>query len=89
MLANCLLVLSLQQCFDCEWVEKVDLLAVLLVIRLVAGVSSQLGSLSTGMILGPGTSKIVWPEWIVLKRNLGDEQPLWWICFEHHRAFGG
>ena len=36
-LANCLLVLSLQQGFDCEWVEEVGLLAVIvLVVELVA-----------------------------------------------------
>ncbi len=37
---------------DHEWVEEVDLLAVKLVIRLVVGVSFQLGLLSVGMILG-------------------------------------
>jgi len=52
------------------------LLAVKLVIGLVVGAFSQLGSLSTGMILGPGTGKTVWPGWIVLKRDLRDEWPL-------------
>jgi len=44
---------------------------------LVVGAFSQLGSLSAGMILGPGIGKTFWPGWIVLDRNLGDEQPLW------------
>jgi len=39
--------------------EEVGLLAVKLVIELVAEVSSQLGSLSTVMILGPETGKAV------------------------------
>jgi len=40
----------------------VGLLAVIvLVIGLVVEVSSQLGSLSAGMILGPGTGKTVQP----------------------------
>jgi len=58
---------------DCERVEEVGLLAVKLVIGLVVGVFSQLGSLSTGMILGPETGKIVQPGWIVLEGNLRDE----------------
>jgi len=67
----------------------VGLLAILLlVIGLVVGASSQLGSLSAGTILGPGTGKTVWVGWIVLERDLGDEQPLWWICLEHRGAFG-
>ena len=74
-LANCSLVFSLRQGFDCEQVEEVGLLAAKLVIGLVVGASSQLGSLSTGMILGPGTGKTVRPGWIVLERDLGDEQP--------------
>jgi len=42
-------------------VEDVGLLAVImLVIGLVAEASSQLGLLSTGIILGPGTDKTVW-----------------------------
>jgi len=45
---------------DHEQVEDVGLLAVLLVIGL-AGAFSQLGSLSTETILGPGTGKTVWP----------------------------
>ena len=66
--ANCSLVFSLQQGFDHERVEEVGLLTVKLVLGLVVGASSQLGSLSTGTILGPG--------WIVLEGDLGDEQPL-------------
>ena len=57
--ANCSLVLSLRQGFDCERVEEVGLLAVKFVIGLV-GASSQLGSLSTGTILGLGTGETVW-----------------------------
>ena len=56
---NCSLVLSLWQGFDYEWVEEVDLLDVRLVIRLVAGASSQLESLSTGTILGSRTGETV------------------------------
>ena len=74
--ANCSLVFSLRQGFDCERVEEVGLLAAKLVLGLVVGASSQLGSLSTGMILGPGTGKTVWPGWIVLEGDLGDKQPL-------------
>jgi len=74
--ANCSLVLSLHQGLDCERVEEVGLLAVKLVIGLVVGASSQLGSLSTGTILGPGTGKIVQAGWIVLEGDLGDERPL-------------
>ena len=59
--ANCLLVLSLRRGFDHKRVEDVGLLAILLlVIGLVVGASSQLGSLSAGTILGPGTGKTVW-----------------------------
>jgi len=61
---------------DCEQVEEVGLLAVKLVIGLVVGASSQLGSLSAGTILGPETGKTVQAGWIVLKRDLGDEWPL-------------
>ena len=57
--ASCSLVLSLQQGLDCEQVEDVGLLAILLVIGLV-GASSQLELLSTGTILGPGTGKTIW-----------------------------
>ena len=74
-LANCSLVLSLRQDFDCERVEEVGLLAIKLVIELV-GASSQLGSLSVGMILGLGTGKTVWAGWIVLEGDLRDEWPL-------------
>jgi len=45
---------------DCEQVEDVDLLAVLLLVIELAGASSQLESLSTEMILGPGTGETVW-----------------------------
>ena len=52
------------------------LLAVKLVIGLVVGASSQLGSLSAGMILGPGTGETVRLGWIVLEEDFGDEWPL-------------
>jgi len=58
-LANCSLVFSLQQGFDCEQVEKVDLLAILLLVIKLAGASSKLGSLFTGTILRLGTSKTI------------------------------
>ena len=64
-LANCLLVLSLQWGFDHKWVKEVSLLDIRLVTRLVVGASFQLGSLSTEIILGPGTGKTVQPSWIV------------------------
>jgi len=49
------------------------LLAILLlVIGLVVGASSQLGSLSAGTILGPGTGETVWAGWIVLEGDLAD-----------------
>jgi len=70
--ANCSLVLSLRQGFDHERVEEVGLLAVKLVIGLV-GASSQLGSLSAGTILRPGTGETVRADWIVLEGDLGDE----------------
>jgi len=60
-LANCSLVLLLWQDFDYEWVEEVGLLAVKLVIVLVVGASSQLGSLFAGTILGLGIGKAIWP----------------------------
>ena len=53
--------------------EKVGLLAVILVIELVMGASSQLGSLSIGTILGPETDEAIWPGWTVLDGDLGDE----------------
>ena len=62
MAANYLLVLLFWQGFDHKWVEKVGLLAVRLVIELVAGAFSQLGSLSAGTILRLGTGKTVWLE---------------------------
>jgi len=49
MLANYSLVLSLHQSFDHEQVEELDLL----IVRLVARTSSQLGLLSIGTTLGP------------------------------------
>ena len=88
MLASYLLVLSLQQSFDCKWVEEVDLLDIRLVIGLVVGASFQLGSLSTEIILGPGTDKTIQLGWKVWDRDLRDDQPLWWICLEYHEAFG-
>ena len=57
--ANCSLEFSLQWSFDREQVEEVGLLAAKLVLELVVGASSQLGSLSAGTILGPGTGKTV------------------------------
>ena len=74
--ASCSLVLSLHWGLDREQVEEVGLLAVKLVIGLVVGASSQLGSLSAGTILGPGTGETVWPGWIVLEGDLGDKRPL-------------
>ena len=57
-LANCS---SLQWDFDHKQIEEVSLLAIIvLVVGLVVGASSQLGLLSTGMILGPETGKTVW-----------------------------
>jgi len=86
--ANCSLVFSLQWGFDHEWVEDVSLLAVVVLVIGLVETSFQLGSLSTGMILGPGTGETVWPGWIVLEGDLGDEQPLWYIYLERHSAFG-
>jgi len=60
MLANCSLVLFLQQSFDHKRVEEVGLLAVRLVIGLVVRASSQLGSLFAEMILGPVIGETVW-----------------------------
>ena len=57
--ANCSLVLLLWWDFDHERVKDISLLDIELVLGLVVGVFSQLGSLSTGMILGPGTDKTV------------------------------
>ena len=61
ILASCSLVLSLRWSLDHERVEEVGLLAVKLVTELVVGASFQLGSLSAGTILGPGTGETVWP----------------------------
>ena len=58
--ASCSLVLLLCQGLDHERIEEVGLLAIKLVIGLVVGASSQLGSLSARMILGPGTGKTIW-----------------------------
>jgi len=76
-LASCslVLVLSLRRGLDCKRVEEVGLLAAKLVLGLVVGASSQLGSLSTVMILGPETGETVRTGWIVLEGDLGDEQP--------------
>ena len=75
--------------FDREQVEDVGLLVAKLVLGLVVGASSQLGSLSAGMIFGPRTGKAIWSGWIVLDGDLRDDQPLWWICLEYCGAFGG
>ena len=88
MSANCSLILLLWWGFDYKQVEEVSLLAVKLVIGLVAETSSQLGSLSIWTILGPGTGKAIWLDWIVLDRNLGDDLSLWWIYLEYHGVFG-
>ena len=87
--ASCSLVLLLHWGLDHERVEEVGLLAVKLVLGLVVGASFQLGSLSTGTILGPGTGETVRPGWIVLEGDLRDERPCWWSHLEHHGAFGG
>jgi len=86
--ANYSLVLSLWQGFDHEQVEDVGLLAILLLVLGLVGASSQLGSLSAGTILGPGTGETIWAGWIVLKGDLRDEWPLWWIRLKHRGAFG-
>ena len=86
--ANCLLVFLLWQSLDYEWVKDAGLLAVLLLVIGLVGASSQLGSLSAGIILGPGTDETIQPDWIVLKGDLEDDQPLWWILLEYHRVFG-
>ena len=52
------------------------LLAILLLVLGLARASSQLGSLSVEMILRPEMGKTVWPGWIVLEGDLGDDQPL-------------
>ena len=86
--ASCLLVLLLRQGLDHERVEEVGLLAVKLVLELVVGASSQLGSLSAGMILGPEMGETVRPGWIVLEGDLGNEWPRWWSHLERHGTFG-
>ena len=85
--ANCSLLL-LQRGFDRERVEDVGLLVKLLLVLGLAGASSQLGSLSAGTILGPGTGETVLPDWIVLEGDLGDDRPLWWIHLECRSTFG-
>jgi len=59
-------------------VKDVGLLAIKLVLELVVGASSKLGSLSAGTILGPGpeTGNAVQPGWVILDGDLGDEWPL-------------
>ena len=86
-LANCSLVLSLQQGLDYEQVEDVGLLAILLLVIRLVGVFSQLESLSAGMILGPGTDKTIQMGWIVLERDIRDKQSLWWICLKRCGVF--
>jgi len=54
----------------------VGLLAILLLVLGLVGASSQLGSLSAGTILGPGTGETVQAGWIVLEGDFGDEWPL-------------
>ena len=64
--------------FDRERVEDVGLLVAKLLVLGLAGASSELGSLSTGTILGPGTGETgetVRTGWIVLEGDLEDEQP--------------
>ena len=73
MLTNCLLVLLLWWGFDHEWVEKVGLLAVRLVIGLVTKSSSQLGSFFVEIILGPETDKTVQSSWTVWEEDLRDD----------------
>ena len=68
-LANCSLVLLLRQGFDCERVEDIGLLVILLLVLGLAGASFQLGSLSAGTILRPGTGETVRPGWIVLEED--------------------
>ena len=79
MLANCSLVLFLQWSFDYEQVEEVGL---------VVEAFSQLGSLSTVMILGLEIGEAIWPGWIVLDGDLEGDWSLWWICLECYRVFG-
>ena len=57
--ANCSLVLLLRWGFDHEQGKDVGLLAILLLVLGLVEASSQLGSLSAGIILGPGISKTV------------------------------
>ena len=73
---------------DYERVEDMGLLAVIVLVIGLVGASSQLGSLFTVMILGPGTGKAIQLGWIVLEEDLGDEQPPWQIHLEHYGIFG-
>jgi len=41
------------------------------------GAFSQLGLLSTGMILGPGIGEAIQLGWIILDGDLKDDQPFW------------
>ena len=74
--ASCslVLVLLLRRGLDREQVEEVGLLAAKLVLGLVVGASSQLGSLSAGTILGPRTGETVRAGWIVVERDLRNER---------------
>ena len=58
---------------DYERVKNMGLLAVVVLVIGLVGASSELGSLSTEMILRLGTDKTVWLGWIVLEGDLGDE----------------
>ena len=40
------------------------------------------------MILGPEADKTVQVGWRVQNGDLGDNQPLWWICLEYYKVFG-
>ncbi len=51
------------------------LLAILLLVLGLVGVSFQLESLSTGTILRPETDETVQVGWIVLEGDLRDKQP--------------
>ena len=73
MLANFSLVFSLQWGLDHKQVKDVGLLVVLLLVIELVKASSQLESLSTGMILRPETSKTIWPGWVVLEGDYRDE----------------
>ena len=61
ILANCSLILSLQQCLDHEQVEDIGLLAIVVLVIELAGVFFQLVLLSARTILRPGIGKTVCP----------------------------